>query len=80
MNSFVRPKVSVYIATSIDGYIAKKDDGLDWLENFSPPPGDHDEDYGHNEFMSSVDALVMGKNTYKIAFMLANNARKTHTL
>ena len=27
-----RPKISIYIATSIDGYIARKDGGLDWLE------------------------------------------------
>lgn len=67
MKNKARPKISVYIATSIDGYIAKKDDGLDWLENFNPPPGEHDEDYGHKEFMLSIDTLVMGKNTYKIA-------------
>ncbi len=67
MNIKARPKISVYIATSIDGYIAKKDDGLDWLENFNPPSDKNDEDYGHNEFMSSIDTLVMGKNTYNIA-------------
>jgi len=61
-----RPRMSVYIATSIDGYIARADHGLDWLENISPPAGD-DEDYGFKNFLASVDALVMGKNTYKIA-------------
>ena len=30
-----RPKISVYIATSIDGYIARKDHGLDWLEKIT---------------------------------------------
>lgn len=62
-----RPKMSVYIATSIDGYIAKKDDGLDWLETFSPPSDTPNEDYGFKKFLNHVDALVMGKNTYKIA-------------
>ncbi len=59
--------MSVYIATSIDGYIAKKDDGLDWLETFSPPSDNLNEDYGFKKFLNQVDALVMGKNTYKIA-------------
>lgn len=67
MNVIQRPKISVYIATSIDGYIAKKDDGLDWLETFSPPPEIPNEDYGFKNFLSQIDALVMGKNTYKIA-------------
>jgi len=62
-----RPKMSVYIATSIDGYIAKINDGLDWLESFSPPSDNPDEDYGFKKFLSQVDAVVMGKNTYKIA-------------
>lgn len=67
MNPKQRPKMSVYIATSIDGYIAKKDDGLDWLEAFNPPSENLNEDYGFKKFLSNVDALVMGKNTYKIA-------------
>ncbi|MBX3710050.1 MAG: dihydrofolate reductase [Gammaproteobacteria bacterium] len=67
MNINQRPKMSVYIAISIDGYIAKKDDGLDWLESFSPPFDEPDEDYGFKKFLSQVDAVVMGKNTYKIA-------------
>jgi len=62
-----RPKISLYIATSMDGYIAKKDDGLDWLENFAPPQDNPDEDYGHAAYMADIDTLVMGKNTYKIA-------------
>lgn len=62
-----RPKMSVYIATSIDGYIAKKDDGLDWLENFQPPSESPNEDYGFQQFLTGVDAVVMGSNTYKIA-------------
>ena len=67
MNTEQRPKMSVYIATSIDGYIAKKDDGLDWLETFNPPSDNPNEDYGFNKYLSQVDAVVMGKNTYKIA-------------
>ena len=41
----MKPKLSVYIATSIDGFIARKDGGIDWLEFDSG--GDSDgEDYG----------------------------------
>ena len=52
----------VYIATSLDGYIATEDGGIDWLTEF-PNPGD--SDYGFNEFMQRIDALVMGRNTYE---------------
>lgn len=65
--SKLRPKISVYIATSIDGYIARKDHGLDWLEKISPPADNDKEDYGFKSFLAGVDALVMGKNTYTIA-------------
>ncbi len=57
-----RPKISVYIAMSIDGYIARKDGGLDWLEYGHIG----DEDYGFKKFIDGIDALVLGKNTYEI--------------
>ena len=50
---------SVFIATSLDGFIARLDGGLDWL-----PEGD-DEAYGYDAFMASVDALVIGRGTYE---------------
>lgn len=56
-------KVSVYIATSLDGFIARKDGAIDWL-----PTGDEGgEDFGYAEFTSTVDHLVMGRNTYETA-------------
>lgn len=62
-----RPKISVFIATSIDGYIAKKNNDIDWLTKFNPPTGKgEDKDCGFSKFFSSVDALVMGKNTYNV--------------
>ena len=56
-------RVSVYIATSLDGFIARSDGGLDWLDeaNGTIPDG---EDLGFREFMDSVDALIMGRRTY----------------
>lgn len=53
---------SVYIATSLDGYIATQQDGLEWLNNFPNPT---QSDYGYHEFMDSVDAVVMGRRTYE---------------
>lgn len=67
MSIQIRPKLSVYIATSIDGYIARKDHSLDWLEHFSPPVENSNEDYGFKNFLETIDTVVMGKNTYKVA-------------
>ena len=52
-------KVVLYIATSLDGYIASPDGSIDWLF--------HDADYGFTEFMASVDAVVMGRKTWEQA-------------
>lgn len=60
-----RPKISVYIATSLDGFIARENGGLDWLEKVNPP-AESNEDYGYKELVASVDALVMGRNTYEV--------------
>ena len=51
----------VYIATSLDGFIAASDGGLEWLEEI---PNPEKSDYGFAEFMSSIDALVMGRKTF----------------
>jgi dihydrofolate reductase len=54
-------KISVYIATSLDGFIARKNGDLDWL-----PAGEQDgEDFGYAEFKSTVDYVVMGRNTFE---------------
>jgi dihydrofolate reductase len=52
--------VSVFIGTSVDGFIARPDGALDFL----PPDGG--EPHGYFEFMAGVDALVIGRNTYEI--------------
>jgi len=45
--------VSVFIGTSVDGFIARANDDLDWL------PAGGGEPHGYDEFFASVDALVM---------------------
>jgi len=52
-------KASVFIGTSVDGFIARPNGDLDFL-----PPGGG-EPHGYAEFMDSVDALVIGRKTYE---------------
>ena len=52
----------VYIATSLDGFIATPDGGIEWLEGAPNPSG---SDFGFAEFMSRVDALLMGRRTFE---------------
>lgn len=51
-------KASVFVGTSLDGFIARANGDFDFL-----PPGGG-EPHGYEEFMASVDALVMGRNTF----------------
>ena len=55
-------KNSVYIATSIDGYIADREGGLGWLDIIPFPEG---EDMGYYAFMSRIDAIVMGRKSFE---------------
>ena len=52
------PEASVFIGISVDGFIARANGDLDFL-----PPGGGEE-HGYQEFMASVDALVIGRNTF----------------
>jgi dihydrofolate reductase len=53
-------KASVFVGTSLDGFMARVDGSLDFL-----PPGGG-EPHGYEEFMATVDALVIGRNTYEV--------------
>jgi len=52
-------KASVFIATSLDGFIARKDGALDWL------PHEGGEPHGYDEFIATVDAIVIGRKTFE---------------
>ena len=52
----------VYIATSLDGFIARKDGSIDWLMDI-PNPGN--SDLGFSAFMERIDGILMGRNTFE---------------
>ncbi len=54
-------KVIVYIATSLDGFIARPDDDISWLDPFSAGG----EDYGYGDFIRNIGTAVMGARTYE---------------
>lgn len=53
-------KLSLFIATSLDGYIAKPDDDLSFLKLVEK----EGEDYGYKEFTDTVDTIILGRKTY----------------
>lgn len=55
-------KNKVFIATSLDGYIADANGEIDWLHAI---PNPENNDMGYAEFMSEIDALVMGRTTFE---------------
>jgi dihydrofolate reductase len=52
-------KASVFVGTSLDGFIARPNGDFDFL------PADGGEPHGYNEFIASVDAIVIGRNTFE---------------
>jgi dihydrofolate reductase len=61
-----RRKVIVHIAASADGYIARSDHDLEWLTSRPAPKGF----YGMNEFMKSIDTMLVGRKTYEVSLTL----------
>ncbi len=52
-------RASVFVGASVDGFIARPNGDLDWL------PTDGGEPHGYDEFMATVDVLVVGRKTYE---------------
>lgn len=55
-------KIKLYIATSLDGYIAREDGALDWLDAI---PNPEKIDYGYTDFIKTIDTVIMGRKTYE---------------
>ncbi|MFZ4582383.1 MAG: dihydrofolate reductase family protein [Paludibacter sp.] len=56
-------KVILYIASSIDGFIARENGSLDWLDNLPNPDS---IDHGYNELLADIDTIIMGRKTYEV--------------
>lgn len=56
-----RPRVSVFLGLSLDGYIAKKNGDVEWMSTYETEPP---EDVGYKTFFDSIDALILGRNSY----------------
>ncbi|MES2618875.1 MAG: dihydrofolate reductase family protein [Bacteroidota bacterium] len=54
-------KLIVYIATSLDGYIAKPNDDLSFLSIVAK----EGEDYGYTSFIETIDTVILGRKTYE---------------
>src|ERR1700754_2866138 len=63
-------KIIVSIATSADGFIARKDGGIDWLEDprYKGP-------YGMIKFFKSIDTILWGRKTYDLMFKFAKEGK-----
>lgn len=62
------PTTVLYIATSLDGRVARADGSLDWLDSFQQSG----EDYGFAAFEASIDAQIMGRKTYEHVLTLVD--------
>ena len=58
----MKKKIKLYIAVSLDGYIARPDGNLDWLTKYPMPTG---TEYGYKDLMDSIDTIIMGGKTYR---------------
>ncbi len=58
----MKPHLIYYVATSLDGFIARPDGSVDWLDRFAEGGNDH----GYNGFYQGIDGLLMGRGTYDI--------------
>lgn len=58
----MKRKVILYISQSLDGFIADKNGGVDWI---SGNDKNYESDYGYDDFISNIDTVILGYNTYR---------------
>lgn len=57
-----RPECAIFVGVSLDGFIARPNGDLDWLMGEG---GGDSAEYGYNEFVAGIDAIVMGRKTFE---------------
>jgi len=72
MDPCTMSSVILYIATSLDGFIATSDGDISWLDKYQGGK----EDYGYSEFYKNVGASIMGANTYEKSLTLTGGIDK----
>ena len=65
----VDPECAVFVGVSLDGFIARPNGDLDWLMGEG---GGDSAEYGYNEFIADIDAIVMGRQTFEKALTFDN--------
>ena len=58
----VKPECAVFVGVSLDGFLARPNGDLDWLMGEG---GGDSAEYGYNEFIADIDAIVMGRKTFE---------------
>lgn len=61
-------KVVLNLAVSLDGFIARKNDSVDWLDNLDTGTND----LGFSTFLDRIDTLIMGRKSYDVTLKLGN--------
>ena len=56
------PEIKLYIASSLDGYIAREDGDIEWLHEI---PNPDNSDFGYTEFYKDIEVVIMGSTTYE---------------
>jgi dihydrofolate reductase len=59
-------RTSVFVGMSVDGFIARRDDKLDFLDTSDGSDEGNPPSHGYEEFIATIDALVMGRRTYEV--------------
>ncbi len=65
-------KIILYIAVSLDGFVAKSDGDISWLDKYQGG----EEDYGYSNFYKKIGACIMGTKTYEKALTFAGGIDK----
>lgn len=58
-------RITLYVAASVDGFIADSEGGVEWLDEYDPDPETDGDPYGYEAFVSDVDCVVVGSRTYE---------------